>query len=125
MPAATLARTAKTGTRAGRSACAARDRLRVNGRPRRLTHSVRQRLKIIRCRAGRLGDLQPDDIPAERRGEPCRVPGAQVVAMRLGVGRERAEHRRRLRIDVGERRNRRLTAGGPGASAKRAHEREG
>ncbi len=90
-----------------------------------LPNRVRERLKVIRRWTDRLGDLQPDDLPAQRRSQPCRVPGAQVVAVRFGVGRERAEHGGRLRVDVGERRNRRLTAGGPGASAKRAHEREG
>ena len=127
MSAATLTRTAKAG--AGRAASrigaarAARDRL--DGRAGGLADGVGERLKIICRRAGGLGDLKPHDLPAERRRESGRMPGAQVVAVRLGVGRERPEHGCRLCIDVGERRNRRLTAGGPGASTKRAHEREG
>jgi len=123
MAAATLARATKSRTR--RATRTARDRLRVNSGASRLPDRVRQRLKIIRRRADRLGDLQPDDLPAQWRRQPGRVPGAQVVTVRFGIGRERAEHSGGLRVYVGERRNRRLTAGGPGASAKRAHEREG
>jgi len=123
MAAATLARATKSWTR--RAARTARDRLGVKSGASRLPDRVRERLKIIRRWAYRLRDLQPDDLPAQWRSQPCGVPGAQVVAVRFGVGRERAEHRGGLRVHVGERRNRRLTAGGPGASAKRAHEREG
>jgi len=123
MPAATLTRTAKAGT--GRAGAAGAARNRLNRRSRRLPDCVRERLKIIRGRAGWLSDLEPHDLPAEWRRQSGRVPGTQVVAVRFGVRRERAEHGGGLCIDVSERRNRRLTAGGPGASTKRAHEREG
>ena len=91
MTAATLTRTAKTRAGRVRAARAARDRL--HGGSGGLADGVGERLKIICRRAGGLGDLEPHDLPAERRGESRRVPRAQVVAVRLGVGRERPEHR--------------------------------
>ena len=57
------------------------------------------------------------------RGEPLGVGGAQVVAVRLGVGGQRAEDGGRVGVDVGERRDRRATAGGPRTAADGAHGR--
>jgi len=91
MPAATLTRTAKTGTGRTRAARAAGDRL--NRGSGRLSDRVGERLKIICGRAGWLRDLEPNYLPAERRRQSRRVPGAQVVAVRFCVRRERAEHR--------------------------------
>ena len=44
--------------------------------------------------AGPVSDGEPDDLPAARRGQPLGVLGAQVVAVRLGVGGERVRGRR-------------------------------
>ena len=96
----------------------------VAGRTRRLADGVRQSFKIVGRRPRRLGDLEPHNVPAQRGGQASRVPGAQVVAMRLSVGRERTEHGRRFGIDIGEGRHGGLAACGAATAAKRTHERE-
>jgi hypothetical protein len=93
-------------------------------RPRSLSNRIGERLEIVWSRAGRLGEVEPDDLPAEGRRQPSRMPGAQVVAMRLGVRRERAEHRRRFGVDIRERGDSGLPTCGARAAAKRAHVRE-
>jgi hypothetical protein len=113
MPAASLAETTEVADR------------RRHSRAGRLANGVREGLEIVRCRSRGLGELQPDDLPPERSGEPGRVARAQVVAVRLGVGGKRTEHRSGLCVDVRERCDRGLTARGAGATSKRAHEREG
>ena len=69
------------------------DRLWVERRLRGLPHGVRQRFEVVvgRCQRVRVR-RKPDHLPAARRGEPLAVPGAQVVAVRLGVRRQRTEH---------------------------------
>ena len=59
------------------------------------------------------GGGQPDHVPAARHGQPVRVPGAQVVAVRLHVGGQRAEHRRGVAVDIGQRVHGDLLAGRP------------
>jgi len=93
-------------------------------RTRRLADGVRQRFKIVGRRPRRLSDLEPDHVPAQRGSEAGRVPGAQVVAMRLGVRRERPEYRSRFGVDIGESRHGRLAARGAATAARRTHERE-
>ena len=90
----------------------------------RLAHGVRQGFKIIGRRARGFGDLQPHDVPAKGGREASGVPGAQVVAVWLGVGRQRAEDGRRLGVDIGEGRHGGLAARGAATAAKRTHERE-
>ena len=113
---------ARAPVRAGRIPVTAARR---DHRPSRLANRIRQRLEVVGGGSGRLGDLQPDDLPPKRGCQPCGVPRAQVVTVRLGIGCERTEYRSRLRIDIGEGGHRRLAARGPRATAKRAHEREG
>ncbi len=83
-----------------------------------LPYGVRERLEVVGLRRliG-LADGQPDDIPAARRRHPVRVPSAQVVAVRLDKCRKRAENRRGVAIDVRERVQSGLFAGGPGTLA--------
>jgi len=90
----------------------------------RLAHGVRQGFKIIGRRARGFGDLEPHDVPAKRSRQAGRVPGAQVVAVRLGVHGQRAEHGGRLGVDIGEGRHGGLAARGAATAAKRTHERE-
>jgi hypothetical protein len=65
------------------------------GRPSCLAHGVSQRFEIIvAADPGLLGvGLVTHDLPAARRGEALRVGLAQVVGVRLGVGRERTDDR--------------------------------
>lgn len=93
--------------------------------PRRLPDGVRERDEIIRAGCGGLTDLEPDDLPTQRRGEPRGMSTAEVVRMGLRVRRKGSEHRSRIRIHVGQGRHGRLAAGGTRTTAKRAHVREG
>src|SRR6185437_5108489 len=56
-------------------------------------------------------------IPAPGGREPPRVSGTQVVTVGLYVGGERAEHGGGVAVDVGERVQGGLPAGGPGTEA--------
>src|SRR5690242_10878813 len=94
-------------------------RLHPGGREDRLPDRVGERLQVVclrRVRVGRI-DREADHIPAPRGREPPRVRGAQVVAVRLDVGGERAEHGGGVAVDVGERVQGGLLAGGPGTEA--------
>ena len=64
--------------------------VRCRGRPGRLAHGVGQRLEVVAGRAD-VGGVrrEPQDLPATGGREPLGVGGAQVVAVRLGIGRER------------------------------------
>jgi hypothetical protein len=53
---------------------------------RRLAHRVGERLQVVCLFLGR-PSREPDHIPSPRRGQPVGVGGAQVVAVRLDVGR--------------------------------------
>ena len=90
----------------------------------RLAHRVGQRLEVVAARPERVGVRgEPQHLPATRGGQPLGVGRAQVVAVRLGVGGQRAEDGRRVGVDVGERGDRRATAGGPRTAADGAHGR--
>src|SRR2546429_3689754 len=96
------------------------DRLHVGGREDRLPDRVGERLQVVclrRVRVGRI-DREADHIPAPRGREPPRVSGAQVVAVGLHVGGERAEHGGGVAVDVSERVQGGLLAGGPGTDAR-------
>ena len=87
-----------------------------------LADRVGERLEVVAVRTERVGvGASRSDLPAARGGQPLRVGHAQVVAVRLGVGRERAEDRRRVGVDVGERGDGRAAAGGARTAADRAH----
>ena len=48
----------------------------------------------------------PHDLPADRGGHTSSVSGAEIVAVRLVLYRERAEHGHRIRIVEGKRQHR-------------------
>lgn len=79
-----------------------------------LAHGVRQREQIVVAGTD-LDEVwrQAYDLPAARGGQPLRVLGAQVVRVRFGELRERAEHRRGVHVDVRQR-------GGRSGAARRA-----
>ncbi len=91
------------------------DRLLGGLRPSGLPYRVRQGLQVV---AGWLRgfDGQPDDLPAERRGQPLGVRRTQVVAVRFDVGRKRPKHGSGVAVYVGEGTDGRSLAGGPGAT---------
>src|SRR6478735_3459010 len=64
---------------------------------------------------------EPEDLPAARRREAFAVRLAQVVGVRLGIGGQRAEDRRLVRVDVGQRRDRGSPAGRARTAAGRTH----
>lgn len=99
------------------------DRLLPVLRPGRLAHRVGKRFEIVTTGAGggrRIGE--PDDFPAPGRGEPLAVFGAEVVAMGLGIGGERAEDRGRVGIDVRQCRDGGTAARGSRTATYRAHD---
>ena len=61
---------------------------------------------------------QPDHVPAARRGQPGGVLLAQVIAVRLDVRGQRAEHRGRVAVHVGQRVHRRMLACGARAATR-------
>jgi len=67
--------------------------------------------------------LVPYDLPPPRSGEPGRVLLAQVVAVRLGMHRQRPHDGCPVGVDVGERRDGGEGARGAGAAPDRAHGR--
>ena len=97
-------------------------RRRLRRGPGGLPDGVGQRLEVVAARP-EVGGVrgQPQDLPAARGGEPLGVRGAQVVAVRLGVGGQRAEDGGGVGVDVGERRDSGAAARGAGAAADRAH----
>src|SRR5690606_1666264 len=62
--------------------------------------SSQARLRITCSGAGRelLDDGMAHDLPALRHREALRVPGAQVVAVRLGAEAQRPEHGHRVGV---------------------------
>lgn len=83
-----------------------------------LPDRVRQGFQVVRLgRFVRLADGEPDDIPAPRRGHPVSMARAEVVAVGFNECRQRAEDGRRVPVDVGERVQGDLLAGGTGALA--------
>src|SRR5579875_636346 len=89
-PERTLAAPAGRTGRAGRLA------------PRRLPDGVGQRLEVIDALLHRVTG-QPDHVPAPGHGQPLGMLGAQVVAVRLHVRGQRAQHGRGVAVHVGER----------------------
>src|SRR5271170_5169636 len=70
-------------------------------------HRVGQRFQVIGALLGRVHG-QPHHVPAARRGQPAGVLLAQVIAVRLDVGSQRAEDRGRVAVHVGQRVYRRM-----------------
>ena len=93
--------------------------LRGRARRRGFADGVGQRLQIV-CLSGlvnRLAEGETDHVPPTRSSHPVRMPGAQVIAMRLDERRERAEDSGRVAVDVRQRVQGHLLAGWPGALA--------
>lgn len=79
------------------------DRFGRLSRRRGFAHGVSQRFQVVSDRFLAWPQRQPDDIPASWRGKPVGVGTAEVVAVRLDVGRQRSEDRRGIPVYVGER----------------------
>ena len=87
------------------------------------SYGIGQGLQIITARACRGRTVrQTDDLPAAWSGQPLAVFRTQVVAVRLGVGGERAEDRGRVGIDVRQCRDSRAAARGARTATYRAHD---
>ncbi len=88
----------------------------------RFTDRVGQRLQVVgrRLQRGGIRD-QPDDLPAPRRDEAICVLAAQVVAVRFGIGGERADHRGGVCVDIRERGDRSVLARSAGTATGGAH----
>ena len=86
----------------------------------RLHHRVRECFQVIGPVLERLHG-QSHHIPTTRRGEPASVFFAQVVAVRLDIGRQRAEDRGGVTVHVGQRVDGRMLACGARA-ATRTHQ---
>ena len=79
---------------------------------RRFAHRLGERDQVVAGGWRRLElTVMPDKIPAARRGEAACVLLAQVVRVGFGKCGQRPDHRRRVGVDVGQRRN-----GRPGAT---------
>jgi hypothetical protein len=76
-----------------------------------LADDVRQRLEVVGPFPGRVG-RQFHHVPAARRDQPGGVLLAQVITVRLNIGREWPEHGRRVTVHVRERVDGRLLARG-------------
>src|SRR5690349_21877627 len=83
---------------------------------RRLAHGLCERHKIVVGRWGRTElTVVANEVPAAGGGQAAGMGLAEVVGVRLGKRRERADHRSRLRVDIRQRRD-----GLPGTSVARA-----
>src|SRR5258708_27760057 len=92
-------------------------RLTSRARRGRLHDRVGERLQIVLLLLG--GAVRKaDHLPAPRHRHPIGVRGAKVVAVRLNVGGKRAEDRRGVAVDVGERVPRGPRAPGPTAATR-------
>ena len=67
-----------------------------------LADDVRQRLQVVGTLLGGIGG-QSQHIPAARHDQPGCVFLAQVVTVRLDIGRKRPEHGRGVAVHVRER----------------------
>ena len=67
---------------------------------------------------------EPQHLPAAGRGQALAVGVAQVVGVRLGVGRERADDRGLVGVDVGERGRGGTPARGARTATEETHERD-
>lgn len=92
-------------------------------RPCRFPYGIGERFEIVAAGAGGGGGVgEPDDLPAAWGRQPLTVLGAEVVAVGLGVGGERAEDRSRVGIDVRQCRDGRAAARGARTATYRAHD---
>lgn len=83
---------------------------------RRLSHGLRERHEIVVGRWGRTElTVVADQVPAAGGSQAAGMGLAEVIGMRLGKRRERADDSRRLRVDIRQRRD-----GLPGTSVARA-----
>lgn len=77
-----------------------------------LTHGVGEGQEVVGSgRRGRVRAGQAEDFPTAWDGEPGRVFGTEVVAVRFGEGGERAKDRGGVGIDVRQGGDGRLAAG--------------
>ena len=84
--------------------------------PGRLANGVGERQQVVKTGTGLIGYIgQPHDLPPARSSEPLTVDGAQVVAVRLGVGGERPQHSGGVGVHVRQRRHGGAVAGGAAA----------
>lgn len=73
-------------------------------RTRRLAYGVGERFEVVVRRLTGIGvGRKPQDVPAPRRGQPLGVELAQVITVRLGVYRQRAENGRLIGVHVRQR----------------------
>ena len=111
----------RAGGRAGRSRTQRRAAAAGAGRAASRT-ALASASRSSRLGVGRAGvGVEPHDLPAARRGEPLACVLAQVVGVRLGVGRERADDGGGVGVDVGERRHGGRAARGARAATQGAH----
>src|SRR3954451_21878153 len=100
--------------------------LRSRRRPGGLAHRIGARPQVAVGRAARVeGRRQPQHLPPAWRTQPFAVRFAQVVGVRLGIGGQRPQDRGLVRVDVGQRGDRRPPAGGSRATAGRTHGADG
>ena len=80
--------------------------LTLGDRARRFAHRLRERQKIVAGRRGRAElTVVAHQIPAPGRGQSAGMGLAEVVRVGLGKRRKRADDRRRLRVDIRQRRD--------------------
>lgn len=92
-------------------------------RPRRFPYGIGERFEVVAAGAGGCGGVgEPDDFPAAWCRQPLTVLGAEVVAVGLGIGGERAEDRSRVGIDVRQCRDGRAAARSARTATYRAHD---
>ena len=83
---------------------------------RRFAHGLCERHEIVVCRWGRTElAVVADKVPAAGGRQAAGMGLAEVIRVRLGKRRERADDSRRLRVDIRQRRD-----GLPGTSVARA-----
>ena len=99
------------------------DRLLDRARLGCLADRVGQREQVVGGRSVLVVRGQSQHLPAPRRREPLTVHVAQVVGVRLGVGRERTDHRGHVGVDVGEGGRGRTTTGGARTTTEETHAR--
>lgn len=87
-----------------------------------LTDRIGKRFQIIRPRFGlREFTLGPQDVPPLWRRQAGGVIGAQIIGMRLGAPRKRADHSGAVGIGERECRHGGMRASGSGAAASIGH----
>jgi len=87
-------------------------------RARGLADCLGERDKIIRGGRRRLElAIVADELPATGCGEAAGVSFAEVIGVGLGICSQRSHNGRRVRIDIGQRRNRLARAAVAGAAS--------